>query len=406
MNKTLKILYLTREMYPNNRALLSELWNNELSKRGHKITWVMQPEKASDYTKVTKWGESRLYLVRNSKRNNLYSKFISSIYRFSDKYYTIYEILNNEEFDIIQVRNGIFESFIAMYFAKKKNIVFSFHLSSMHGYHDKEIYSKEFKGFILFLKNFFRLFIPMFYTYIIKHANIFQPISSSMEKILSRNGIFAEKTLPVPLSASTKFYKYDIINKSKVPKYDTIVYLGTIRKSRDFDFMVKIFDKSKSIFPDLKLLIIGDDELRKKSYKDTYPELNRYKDDVTITGFVSYNEVPKFFSKNMIGLSSIPPFRKFLVSTPSKIVDYISLGIPIVANREILFQKKILKQSKGGILVDYKLEQYIKAISWLINNPSKSRIIGKRGKSWILKNHNYEILAKKLETHYLDIMKV
>jgi glycosyltransferase involved in cell wall biosynthesis len=83
----------------------------------------------------------------------------------------------------------------------------------------------------------------------------------------------------------------------------------------------------------------------------------------------------------------------------------MAMGKAIVANEEIFDQKETIEQSGGGILVPFKEEEFAMAIIDLLKDPEKMKEMGRKGREWVVKNRSYEILARRLEEEYFEVLK-
>jgi glycosyltransferase involved in cell wall biosynthesis len=109
--------------------------------------------------------------------------------------------------------------------------------------------------------------------------------------------------------------------------------------------------------------------------------------------------------KANIGLCVLPPIHAYKVSSPTKVAEYLSVAIPVIANSEIEDQRRIIEFSGGGISPRYDLDEVVDSILQLANDPSGARRMGENGREWILKNRSYAKLARDLNKKYLTIIE-
>ena len=171
-------------------------------------------------------------------------------------------------------------------------------------------------------------------------------------------------------------------------------------------FLIRSFSLVHKSISNSSLLIVGGEEIKgdEKNLKEIIKNF-KVMDNVHITGNIKRNNVPKFLRRGRIGISPIPPNMKFKVSSPSKFVEYLSLGLPVVANKDIYDQREILTKSGGGILTNYNEQEFSDAILYLLKNKVKASKMGKMGKFWVSKNRNYKQLSKRLEEKYHEILQ-
>ncbi|GAG12373.1 unnamed protein product, partial [marine sediment metagenome] len=106
-----------------------------------------------------------------------------------------------------------------------------------------------------------------------------------------------------------------------------------------------------------------------------------------------------------ISVSPIPPIPAYIVSSPTKIIESLGMAKPAVANEEIYDQKKVLKESNGGICVPYSEKAFADAISYLFNNPDIAQNMGKMGRKYIELHRDYHKLTYKVHQSYSYLLK-
>jgi len=77
----------------------------------------------------------------------------------------------------------------------------------------------------------------------------------------------------------------------------------------------------------------------------------------------------------------------------------------VVANEEIPEHTEVLGQSAGGVLVPFTPGAFAKACIQLLDNPRKAAAMGRRGREWVVRNRNYEILARRVEERYYRLLE-
>ena len=109
-----------------------------------------------------------------------------------------------------------------------------------------------------------------------------------------------------------------------------LVFLGEIgvqdRVERAIDILAELL-KDRRV--DAELLIIGDGPERRTV--EQRAERLRVSDRVTITGWVPFEDVPILLASAHVGLDTAPPTDVNHGSTMVKILEYLAVGLPVVA---------------------------------------------------------------------------
>ncbi len=178
-------------------------------------------------------------------------------------------------------------------------------------------------------------------------------------------------------------------------RYNTVIgYTGTFGVANALESFILSAEISKNI----GFIIIG-----KGPEKDNLIKLTKENniDNVFILGVINKQEIPELlnlFDFLYIGLQYKSLFR-FGIS-PNKLIDYMMAGKPII--QAINAGNDIVKEANAGISIEPENPQAIAdAILKLQNTPKKDlEMMGKNGRNFVLKHHNYKILAKK----FIDII--
>lgn len=145
-----------------------------------------------------------------------------------------------------------------------------------------------------------------------------------------------------------------------------IGFLGVVKRSQGLDLIFDNASQLLKLFPNIKLEIIGsgpDQKYFKKRAKQTSLLTHFY-------GFIpDKEEVSKIMSRFTIGIAPYVPEKSNVsyYSDNSKIKDYLSQGIPVIATN--VFTAEEVAKEKAGIIVNYyKPEELFDAILKIISN--------------------------------------
>jgi len=403
--KTLNILFLPGDYYPPKRPEVTDLFAKEIPRRGHKVFCVLQSKEKSSKLRIIHTEKVEYYIVPSMGSDTQVQRILNRSYALQE-YNICKRIIEKNKIDIAHVRDGAVQAVMGIYFDKKYDIPLSFQLTSyFFGFTNEEIkLRKNAKAIFRYIRG---ILYEKIYNHIIRRAKLFLPISEKMAKYYQIDGM-KKKIFPLPMCISSDFLNYENKNRTINDHNNKkiMIYIGQIERLRKLEFLIDVLRKivSNKGYEDLELLLIGPSFER-----DLIPYLKLYAkklgvyESVRFIGEVSRDRIPGYISQSKIGLSALPPIDAYRVSTPTKTIEYLALGIPTVANREIYDQKEILEKSGGGFAVKYDEEEFANAIMWLLSHSEEAKEMGSKGKKWIKKNRNYREIAAKLERRYYDM---
>jgi len=186
-----------------------------------------------------------------------------------------------------------------------------------------------------------------------------------------------------------------------------VVYIGTLAKVRRLEVVIDAIRIYNQRYGPLSLKIYGAsyDPRDERNLKD-YIQKQGLEKKVQIFGRIPREQVLKILQKTKIGLSTIPPEGLLIQCSPTKLMEYMAAGCCVIATRGIPDQEAIIKESNGGILVDYKAEEIATAIYELLRNPEKASNMAMQGRAYILEKRSYAKLAQNIKRILIELCAV
>ncbi|HUF11356.1 MAG TPA: glycosyltransferase [Rhodothermales bacterium] len=124
------------------------------------------------------------------------------------------------------------------------------------------------------------------------------------------------------------------------------------------------------------------------------------KQQVTITGLLPRAEALERISTIDIAVSPFYPTPVLLSTSPTKIIEYMALGLPVVAN-EHPEQSEIIRSSGAGVCVPWSAEEFAGGVAALAKLSDNERaVMGERGRLWVERYRSYERIADELDKGY------
>jgi glycosyltransferase involved in cell wall biosynthesis len=176
-------------------------------------------------------------------------------------------------------------------------------------------------------------------------------------------------------------------------KKDKVCYVGSITESRGIFHMIKA-----AFLAEKKLVLIGDMSLEMKQMLEQMPEYS----NVEYLGALSHDVALHEMSKCAVGLALLQDEGQYskLGNLPTKLYEYMMLGIPAVISN-FSFYEKMLKKYEFGIACDPSNDLAIaNAINTIISNDEKRQLMSEMGRKAIQMELNWEQDAKKLLEFY------
>jgi len=90
-------------------------------------------------------------------------------------------------------------------------------------------------------------------------------------------------------------------------------------------------------------------------------------------------------------------------TSPTKLIEYMAMGLPVVAN-DHPEQQLVLQESGAGICVPYVEEAFAQAIIRLIRDPDAAASMGRAGRAYVATHRDYQRIAAAVAAEYERIV--
>lgn len=216
--------------------------------------------------------------------------------------------------------------------------------------------------------------------------------SDAMKLTLRADGAPVDKMTSVPMGVDARLLIGVNAAEAKLDLH--VVYVGTLNQTRQLDFLIDAFALVRNSVSAAKLLVIGDGDHPSERAKLQQRVIDLgLANSVRFAGRLPIHEAFALTARCTVGVSPIPPGKLFDVSSPTKAVEYLALGLPVIGN-DIPDQRHIIECSGGGICVPYQLKPFALAVSELLCDPQRAAAMGAAGRSFVLAHRTYGQLAE------------
>jgi len=125
--------------------------------------------------------------------------------------------------------------------------------------------------------------------------------------------------------------------------------------------------------------------------------------DITFHGYMPVHEAWSIISQCRIGLSILEPIPNSIESYPTKLFEYMAMGLPVICSNFPLYRSVVEEEICGRCVNPLNPEEIAEAIRWLLQNPSEADSMGRNGRKAVLERYNWEIESKKLIKFYKEL---
>jgi glycosyltransferase involved in cell wall biosynthesis len=227
-----------------------------------------------------------------------------------------------------------------------------------------------------------------------------------MKADLEAKGVKPSLMTPVPMCISLdRVEEFKRSHKAKENTGNvTLLYLGTLARARKLDFLVRVLRLVKQKRKDVTLLFVGAGNVPEDEGM-LLAEAKKFglEDSVHITGFLPWEEAWQLVLDSDICLSPYYPTPILNSTSPTKLIEYLALEKPVVAN-DHPDQRNVIESSSAGICVPWEEQAFADAIISLLENPEMAQGMASNGFSYVRDNRSYEFMGKFLADIYTELL--
>jgi hypothetical protein len=186
-------------------------------------------------------------------------------------------------------------------------------------------------------------------------------------------------------------------------KQVTLIYAGALSVNRGMLLMLDVIKELDSSI-NAKLVVMGkfaSSDNEKLFYKKM-KEDSLYK-KVVYKGDLPWEETVHNLFEADIGLFLVSNKKRYHWGEPVKYFEYSAAGLPVIIT-DLPAKRKLINKNKNGMLVSpYSVNEAIRAIKYLINNPKEARNMSENGKNSIFQEYSWESIEKDLIHFYAQM---
>ena len=232
--------------------------------------------------------------------------------------------------------------------------------------------------------------------YVVNNVDLTVCLSEAMkEYVLSNYGVQSNKVVVVPPGGRVFLNSYN--ERPAPPK---VVYAGIVSYRKHVDLFVRSMPYIMSRKPDVNFYITKRGDL----LSQIQGLAENLKVNPVYFWFNDLQETLRFLFSCHMGVLPTTNDTSSRISMPSKLFDYLSAGLPVVAN-EVGGWTDIIKNNGVGKVTMDQPEDFAKGILELLDAPEKMAESGRRGIELIKTVYNWDVSAKLLAQNYKKLCK-
>jgi glycosyltransferase involved in cell wall biosynthesis len=356
----MRLLFLTAETCPTYRADVAALFGKYLPRHG--VFSDIVAGRSPDHSKV-EWGGGETYLfdIAGGQARKHIKTLLHGIKHLF--------MADRSRYQAIQVRDMPVLAAFGLLAARIKGLPFYYWMS--YPMPEGQIDLAQQRGLSAGLMKFLFPWVSgrvgkfLLYRVVLQRADHVFVQSEHMKADMVARGISPVKMTPVPMGVDLETVQLKDIPPAEDPRLKgrrVLVYLGTLDRPRRIEVLFEMLAHVSRQMPEVLLVLAGDtaDDVHRSWLKQQAAE-SGVADAVLWTGWLPMQEGWRYVRAAEVALSPIPRGTLLDCGSPTKVPEYLALGVPVVCN-DNPDQEKVIRESGAGLCVPYTAESFAEAV--------------------------------------------
>lgn len=386
-----RTLVIPGETFPAHESFMAEVLSKEVN---HYSTVFLMRTRENLPTK-TYWNRSPVYLIPYSSKNSLINLLVAYLCMDLRYAYLIPKIVLKEKINVIHVRDMTFPLFISLIlkYTLRKKVIYQ---KSFPMEHPRLLAAKNSKRKLATLMVCSRHCEKFILHKLMPFCDAILPISKYMSDNLHRDyRIPYKKMYPFGMG-----YNFDQVPQSTrvhtdSPSIFKIIYVGTLGDHRQFDVLLHGIALATQQLDNVIFEFVGgsDTEVADMQKLATSLGIDGY---CSFSGYIKRDQVYAKIADSHIGISWFGTAIQFVDASPTKMMEYLALGIPILAVDTVLMHKDLLQETEAGILCKVNAQDVADKLTQLVHNYATYKKNAEHCIKFMKENYSYS----KMRTQY------
>jgi len=231
--------------------------------------------------------------------------------------------------------------------------------------------------------------------------------SERMKADIISKGVRPEKITPVPMGVNTVIHTPASVPPAPDPRLDgrrVLVYVGTTAPMRRMDLLVTALAQVAAAGEDVVLVIVGGSPTAEVEAIRSWARQAGVEPRVLFTGHLPLTEALGYVRRADVCISIYPTWPDLLLSgTPTKLVEYLAMGRPVVAN-DHPDQTLVLRESGAGLATTLDTKSISASILSLLRDKESAETAAAKGPRWVEAHRSYAGLSKLVVEQYMRLI--
>ena len=392
----MRLLYLTAEEWPTFRADITVLFGKYLPRLGVYSDLVTE---ASLSQAASTWpaGQAITCQVPSNRAVHYIVNFLHQC--------KVLLTTDYDDYAAVQVRDMTIIALVALVMCAIKKKPFFYWLSYPQS--EGQIQRAKARGMRAGMKYWFPLLQGyvgkwLLYQVILPRANYIFVQSNNMLEMLAKQGIATKKMTPVPMGVDIEATQETLLPSQNGTLNDkrVIIYLGTLDRVRQIEILFEMLVIVQAQIPNVLLVLAGDTEDGEhRAWLKQEAQRRGVAKYILWTSWLPMQEAWRYVLAAEVGLSPFPRGYLLDMASPTKAVEYMALGLPVVAN-DNPDQQQIIAESGAGLCVPITAQGFANATLTLLNDRKLRANMSALGKVYVAQQRSYQQLATGLAAAY------
>jgi|GEM_PF-201338 len=441
--ESLRLLCVVADTFPPQRVDVAELFGAEMRRRGHRCDWLLQAREAGDGNYQTAWGGGTAWIAATRSGESRWARLQRHLLALANQW-RAFGLLRGGDYQLLQIKDRFLLTPLLILAARRRRISTIFWLSFPFPEESLWLAQQGLARYPLLYRLRGWSFRLLLYRFIAPLATHLLVQSEQMQRDLAAHGVPLAKMTPLPMgvAAADLIWSRQLLTALegvglpqqsvaalaesttpsplllRVEPVSALVhgcpappgrrwrlgYLGTLGRSRQPELMLRLLQRLLLQGIDVELWLVGATEsAADQAWLWQQAELLGITDRLQLTGQLPRHEAWRRIAATDLCLSPFRPSPILNSTSPTKLVEYLALARPVLAN-DHPEQRRVLAASGGGRCVAWDIEAFTAAAAALLADPVTRLAMGQRGRAWVARHRAYPLLAARLERSYRSLL--